>query len=61
MKFIFSHIPYLAATCFGSYDWSYLQAELLTVICTVDMLVSYEISYYNYLKYCGIKYTRSIN
>jgi hypothetical protein len=24
------------------------------------MLVSYEISYYSYLKYCGIKYTRTI-
>jgi hypothetical protein len=53
MKCIFNHMSYLPVTCFGSYNWSHLQAELLRVICTVGMLVSYEISHYNYLKYCG--------
>jgi hypothetical protein len=43
MKYIFSHISYLPATCFGAYNWSHLQAELLSVICTIGMLVSYEI------------------
>jgi hypothetical protein len=57
MKYIFNHISYLPATCFGSYNWSHLEAELLRVICTVGMLVNFEISYYNYLNYCGIKYT----
>jgi hypothetical protein len=33
----------------------HLQAEILRLICTVGMLVDYEISYYNYLKYCGIE------
>jgi hypothetical protein len=30
------------------------------VLCTVGMLFSYDISCYSYLKYCGIKYTKTI-
>jgi hypothetical protein len=48
LKCIFNHISYLSDTCFGSCNCSHLQAELLRVICTIGMLVSYEISYYNW-------------
>jgi hypothetical protein len=43
MKCIFNHISYLPATCFGSYNCSHVQAELLRVMRTIGMLASYEI------------------
>jgi hypothetical protein len=69
MKCIFNHIS--SSNMLRLVRWSHLQAELLRIICTVGMPASYDISYYNNLKYCGvqkpltkncrIKHTRTIN
>jgi hypothetical protein len=48
---------YLPATCFGSYNWSQLQAELLRLVCKSVCLLVTRSCITIILQNCGIKYT----